>query len=238
MYHLKISSFTVELVSNASFDYYPNNTISSFKNFLPEKINLDGEWEVAITELSYPSLYQNLPCTKTEGKFFYLDEATPDTKPSDYYTLDPGLYPSISDIVIEMNRTIQEREKYEKTPIMLHVNKISKRISLSVPNQNSLLVDFSADLCHVFGCEEAVYGMGVFMSGAVPHFPKFPYDIVRIHTLMIYIYIYIYIYIVILLKTILWVIQKLLFYDASRLYKKLRMEISSQRDNTFIIKIF
>ena len=45
---------------------------------------------------------------------------------------------------------------------------------------------FSADLCHVFGCEEAVYGMGAFMSGAGPHFPKFPYDIVRLHTLMIY----------------------------------------------------
>ena len=28
--------------------------------------------------------------------------------------------------------------------------------------------------------------MGVFMSGAGPHFPKFPYDIVRKHTLMIY----------------------------------------------------
>ena len=28
--------------------------------------------------------------------------------------------------------------------------------------------------------------MGVFMSGAGPYFPKFPYDIVRIHTLMIY----------------------------------------------------
>ena len=28
--------------------------------------------------------------------------------------------------------------------------------------------------------------MGVFMSGAGPHFPKFPYDIVRIHTLKIY----------------------------------------------------
>ena len=169
-----MSSFTVELVSNASFDCYPNNTLSSFTNFLPEQINLDGEWEVAITELSYPSLYQTI----TEGKFFYLDEATPDTKPSDYYTLDPGLYPSISDIVNEMNRKIQERKKYEKTPIKLHVNKITQRISLSLPNQNSLLCIFSADLCHVFGCEEAVYGMGVFMSGGGPHFPKFPYDIV------------------------------------------------------------
>ena len=28
--------------------------------------------------------------------------------------------------------------------------------------------------------------MGVFMSGASSHFPKFPYEIVRIHTLLIY----------------------------------------------------
>ena len=77
-----------------------------------------------------------------------------------------------------MNRKIQEREKCEKTPIRLHVYKITLRISLSLPNQNSLIVFFSADHCHVFGCEEAVYGMGVFMSVAGPHFPKFPYDIV------------------------------------------------------------
>ena len=116
-----MSSFTVELVSNASFDCYPNNTLSSFTNFLPEQISHDGEWEVARRELSYPSLYQNI----TEGNFFNLDEATPDTKPSDYYTLDPGLYPSISDIINEMNRKIQERENYEKPPIKLHVNKIT-----------------------------------------------------------------------------------------------------------------
>ena len=74
-----MNSFTVELVSNASFDCYPNNTLSSFTNFLPEQINLEGEWEVAITELSNPSLYQNI----TDENFFYLDAATPDTKPSD-----------------------------------------------------------------------------------------------------------------------------------------------------------
>ena len=129
-------------------------------------------------------MYQNI----TEGKFFYLDEATPDTKPSDYYKLDPGLYPSTSDIVNKMNRKIQERELYENTAIKLNVNKNTQRTSLSLPHENSLLVIFSADLCHVFRCEEeeAVYGMGVFMSGVGPHFPKFPYDIVRIHTLVIY----------------------------------------------------
>ena len=52
LYHLDMNSFSVELVSNASFDCYPNNTLSSFKNILPEQINLEEEWEVAITELS------------------------------------------------------------------------------------------------------------------------------------------------------------------------------------------
>ena len=86
----------------------------------------------------------------------------------------------------EVNKKIQEREKYEKTAIILKINRNTQRISLSLPNENSLLVVFTTDLCQVFGCEEAVYGMEVFMSGAGPHFPKFPYDIVRILTLMIY----------------------------------------------------
>ena len=78
----------------------------------------------------------------------------------------------ISYIVNEMNRKIPEREIYEKTPIKLHVNQITQRISLSFPNEAFLFVTFSSDLCHVFGCEEAVYGMGVFMSGVGPHFPS------------------------------------------------------------------
>ena len=76
---LVMNSLTVELVSNASFDCYPNNTLSSSTNFLLEQINFEKEWEGAITELSYPSLYQNI----TDKIFFYLDSATSDTKPSD-----------------------------------------------------------------------------------------------------------------------------------------------------------
>ena len=60
----------------------------------------------------------------------------------------------------------------QKTPIKLDVNKNTQRIYLSFPNQNSLLGIFRADLCHVFGCEEAIYGMVVFMCGDVPHFPS------------------------------------------------------------------
>ena len=45
---------------------------------------------------------------------------------------------------------------YEKMPTKLIVNKITQPISLIPPNENSLLVIFSADFCSVFRCEEFV----------------------------------------------------------------------------------
>ena len=64
-----MDSFTMELVSNASFNCYPSNSLSSFTNFGAEQIHLKGEWEVATSEISYPSLYQNV----TEGKILFVD---------------------------------------------------------------------------------------------------------------------------------------------------------------------
>ena len=49
-----MESFTIELVSNASAQLVPDNTLSSFTIFLPEQLNLEGEWEVAISEIAYP----------------------------------------------------------------------------------------------------------------------------------------------------------------------------------------
>ena len=51
-----MDSFTIGLVSNASVGLFPDNTLSSFTNFLPEQVNLEGQWEVAISEISYPSI--------------------------------------------------------------------------------------------------------------------------------------------------------------------------------------
>ena len=55
-----MDSFTIELVSNAPGELFPDNTLSSFTNFLPEQLKLEGQWEVAISEISYPSLYENI----------------------------------------------------------------------------------------------------------------------------------------------------------------------------------
>ena len=92
-----MESFTKELVSNASAQLFPDNTLSSFTNFLPEQLNLDGQWEVAVSEISYPSMYQKF----TEGKLICFDKKLSNS--SEFYYLEPGLHPSITDIVEAMN---------------------------------------------------------------------------------------------------------------------------------------
>ena len=66
--HLTMESFTKELVSNASEQLFPDNTVSLFSEFIPEQVNLESQREVAISELSYPSTYRNV----TEGKFLFF----------------------------------------------------------------------------------------------------------------------------------------------------------------------
>ena len=114
-----MDSFTIELVSNASFNCFPDNTLSSFSNFLPEQINLDGQWEVAISDLSYPSMYQNI----TLGKFFYTEFSKEAKESPEPYTLKPGLYTSISEIINAMNDLICDRMKPNENYITAHVDK-------------------------------------------------------------------------------------------------------------------
>ena len=92
-----MQSFTIEFISNAFAQLFPNNTLSSFTNFLPEQLNLEGQWEVAVLEISYPSMYQIV----TEGKLMFFDKKH--RKLSDFCYLEPGFYPSITDIVEAMN---------------------------------------------------------------------------------------------------------------------------------------
>ena len=60
------------MLSNASSQVEPQNTMASFTNFLPDTIELDGSWGVAFVEVSYPGI-----CYNIEGGLmtFHYDEA-------------------------------------------------------------------------------------------------------------------------------------------------------------------
>ena len=174
-----MDSFTIELVSNAPGELFPDNTLSSFTNFLPEQVNLEVQWEVAISEISYPSMYQNL----TEGYFKFFDEKL--SKSTSTYNLKPGLYTSITDIVEAMNTLIQKRNIHNGTCVTVKVSRRTQNVVIILANDTSGLTFCSTDLGHIFG-NNVGNQFGVLMKRKGPHEAQFAYDIVRIHSLMIY----------------------------------------------------
>ena len=142
-------------------------------------MNLDGQWDVAISEISYPSRYPNV----TEGKFIFYDEKLAKTT-EDYY-LEPGLFSSITDIVEAMNTLMQERNNHRHTCITIKVSKVTQKVKVYLAKEESSLAIFSTDLGHIFG-GDVRNDSGILMRGRKAPEPTFVYYIVRIHSLMIY----------------------------------------------------
>ena len=174
-----MDSFTVELVSNASSQLFPNNTLWSFMNFFPKQVNLEGQWEVAVSKISYPSMYQNV----TEGKFLFHDNELSKTK--DYYYLKPGLHHAITDIVEAMNSLIRNKNNHNTICIGVKVDRRTRKTAFLLVNDEPSLVISSMDLGHIFG-GDVRNDWGILMLGKGPHKPLFARDIFRIHSLMIY----------------------------------------------------
>ena len=174
-----MDSFTIELIFDASGDLFPDNTLSFFTNFLPEQVNLEGQWEVAISERSYPSMYQNI----TEGYFKFYDEKL--SKSTSTYNLEPGLYTSNTDIVEAMNTLIQEKNNHHETCITVTVSRRSQKVVIIPAKDTSGLAFCSTDLDHIFG-NNVGNQFGVLMNRKGPHEPQLAEDIVRVHSLMIY----------------------------------------------------
>ena len=161
-----MESFTIELVSNASAQLFIDSTLSTFTIFLSEQLNLDGQWEVAISKISYPSMYQNV----TDGKFMFFDKKL--SKSSDFYYLEPGLYPSITDILEAMNIFIQERHNHSENCIKVKVFPRTQKVQIYLANEGSGLAFLSTDLGHIFGSNVGSE-FGVMFRGKGPHKPEF-----------------------------------------------------------------
>ena len=77
-------------------------------NFLQEQVKLGGQWEVAISEISHPSLYQNVK----EGKIMFFDDKL--SKTTEAYYFEPGLYSSITDILEATSTLIQKKKQPQR----------------------------------------------------------------------------------------------------------------------------
>jgi len=62
-----MSRFYVTLPSNSSIDCYPDNSVARFMTKLNGVIELEGDCEVGLTEISFPSDIENV----SDGHCYY-----------------------------------------------------------------------------------------------------------------------------------------------------------------------
>ena len=129
--------------------------------------------------------YPTHQCTKMLRRDYlcFFDKKL--SKSSEFYYLESGLYPSITDIVEAMNILIQERHNHSENCIKVKVSRKTQKVEICLANEASGLAFFSTDLGHIFGSNVG-NEFGVMLKGKRPHKPEYAYDIVRIHSLMIH----------------------------------------------------
>ena len=80
---------------------------------------------------------------------------------------------------------IQERNSHNETCKTVKVSRRTQKVVIMLANDTCGLAFCSTYLGHIFGYNVG-NEFGVMMTGKGPHEPEIAYDIVRIHSLMIY----------------------------------------------------
>ena len=117
-------------MSNASTATFPNNTMAQFTTSLPQQLSLSGSWEVAVSEISWPSAIQNVTC----GEFKYqLKPAQPDNKEEQGERTRNRAFGLVTMYTPPKNEDhIEERTGSTKPGLYLTVDQILESISKKV----------------------------------------------------------------------------------------------------------
>lgn len=110
-----MESFYLTLLSNSSSKIFPNNRTSRFNVHLNKELNLEGDWCVALTELSYPFTFYNV--TEKHNRILieydmYTIDGTDKTHQVERFVEDIFIAPcycsSISQLISVINETFHD----------------------------------------------------------------------------------------------------------------------------------
>ena len=180
-----MESFTIELHSSASGNIFRTNSSASFSNLLPEQLHLSGEWEVAVTEISYPSKI----CNITEGRF-ETSIVRKGVKHLEYFNLQPGCYDSIDSVVIALISKVSQSSRYVNyidkallnNLITCEIDPVSQQLKLATIKDFHLGL-ISDDLQHIFGFIPSKFDV---LIDQVPRVSPLAFDLQRIHSILLY----------------------------------------------------
>ena len=139
--------FQLSLPSNASMDIYPNNTTAQYRIKLPKHIELSGEWNVSLKEISIPVAVVNIAANTY--KFRITDTAG--VEPVDEQWMPRSEHITIVSIVAALNGLIKAKYGISvKTQIVggrrwVRLDLTSNRYGIQMNRQLCELLGYATD---------------------------------------------------------------------------------------------
>ena len=120
------SHFYVHLPSDSSLTVYPDNAIAKYTTKLPKTIELDGQYEVGLSELIYPTHYFNFDNREKTYKFwirYLVKKVNPETNEEEDVEdvkkkrlVRSGHYKSVHDFLAKFNKQITDEFTDKELP--------------------------------------------------------------------------------------------------------------------------
>ena len=153
-----MEEFYITLPSNVKNDLY-ENTVANFKTKLASSINLEGNWRVGISSISYTKSWS----VEEDIALFhipYFDRFNFHNLEDETFKIDISQFKSVEEIIDELNEILEEFEIY-KTPMLLpkfEINKTTNRVNIIASyNRNAILLPrISENLCKVLGFDKDI----------------------------------------------------------------------------------
>lgn len=130
----------VTLPSNSSFDYFPNNTLTSFTTKLATPLNLRGEWEVALVDILYPHSWLNVNHENNRYNFTVGEQIIGPGR------LPEGQYSDAESICIALNESFPGSLKNNA---QFNVNPLTYKVEAHIKTDTE--VDLCAGLSQLLG---------------------------------------------------------------------------------------
>lgn len=119
-----MKDFYLTLVSNSSMKYYSDNRTNCFTVHLPQYINLNGPWKVALVEIHYPFTFFNIT-NHNNSVFINYNSDKEDTH---IVKLETGCYDNINDLLLIINKLI---ESYTNNEQFITYDYVTKRLKIN-----------------------------------------------------------------------------------------------------------
>jgi len=157
-----MSRFYLTLPSNSSMDYYPDNTVVRYTTKLTNTVEVEGEWEVGLTEIYFPSQVENV----IEGYCYY--DIYYDDRFLRRITMSGKHYKRMRRLIENLHKEQREQMPLDDhEPLLAQFVYQEGRIRMNLHTR--FVVQFSPDLAHLLGFEpDVTYRRNIPVAKQIP----------------------------------------------------------------------